>query len=39
MAKTITAAKLVAYAKGQLGRPYWYGCFGRAHQPAVIWHS
>lgn len=28
MAKTITAAKLVAYAKGQLGRPYWYGCFG-----------
>lgn len=28
MAKTITAAKLVAYAKAQLGKPYWYGTFG-----------
>lgn len=28
MAKT--AAGLVAYAKAQLGRPYWYGTFGQA---------
>lgn len=25
-----TAAGLVAYAKAQLGRPYWYGSFGQA---------
>ena len=27
MAKTNTG--LIAYAQGQLGRPYWYGCYGQ----------
>lgn len=33
MAKTNTG--LVAYAKAQLGRPYWYGCFGQTSTPAL----
>lgn len=26
---TITNKQLVTYARGQLGRPYWYSCFGQ----------
>ena len=26
---------LVAYAKAQLGKPYWYGCFGQKSTPAL----
>lgn len=33
MAKTNTG--LVAYAKAQLGRPYWYGCFGQTSSVAL----
>lgn len=33
MAKTNTG--LVAYAKAQLGRPYWYGCFGQTSSAAL----
>ena len=33
MSKTNTG--LVAYAKAQLGKPYWYGCFGQVSTTAL----
>lgn len=27
---------LVAYCRAQLGRPYWYGCFGQTASPALL---
>ena len=33
---TKTNIGLVAYAKAQLGRPYWYGCFGQKGTSALL---
>lgn len=32
----ITNKQLVAYAEGQLGRPYWYGTFGQTASPQLL---
>ena len=32
----ITNEQLVAYAEGQLGRPYWYGTFGQTASPQLL---
>lgn len=33
---SITNKQLVAYAKGQIGRPYWFGCFGQKATSSLL---
>lgn len=33
---SITNKQLVAYAKGQIGRPYWFGCFGQKSTSSLL---
>ena len=33
---SITNKQLVEYAKGQIGRPYWFGCFGQKASTSLL---
>lgn len=33
---SITNKQLVAYVKGQIGRPYWFGCFGQKSNASLL---